>query len=57
MLTWDDYNQEESASVATAAPEPAVVAAAAAAQRVVETPEPPAIDPPCRTLPRGHASR
>ena len=44
MLTWDDYNQEESASVATAAPEPAVVAAAAAAQRVVETPEPPAID-------------
>ncbi len=45
MLTWDDYNQEESASVATAAPEPAVVAAAAAAQRVVETPEPPAIDP------------
>ncbi|MDG2037107.1 MAG: ribonucleotide-diphosphate reductase subunit beta [Luminiphilus sp.] len=45
MLTWDDYNQEESASVATAAPEPAVVAAAAAAQRVVETPEPPAMDP------------
>ena len=44
MLTWDDYNQKESASVATAAPEPAVVAAAAAAQRVVETPEPPAID-------------
>lgn len=44
MLTWDDYNQEESASVATAAPEPAVVAAAAAAQGVVETPEPPAID-------------
>ncbi|MDG1930999.1 MAG: ribonucleotide-diphosphate reductase subunit beta [Luminiphilus sp.] len=44
MLTWDDYNQEESASVATAAPEPAVVAAAAAAQRAVETPEPPAID-------------
>ena len=35
MLTWDDYNQEESA---VAAPEPAVVAAAAAAQQVVETP-------------------
>jgi len=35
MLTWDDYNQEESAE---AAPEPAVVAAAAAAQQVVETP-------------------
>ena len=35
MLTWDDYNQEESA---IAAPEPAVVAAAAAAQQVVETP-------------------
>ena len=34
MLTWDDYNQEESA---VAAPEPAVVAAAAAAQQVVET--------------------
>jgi len=35
MLTWDDYNQEESA---VAAPEPAVVAAAAAAQQVVEKP-------------------
>ena len=35
MLTWDDYNQEESA---VATPEPAVVAAAAAAQQVVETP-------------------
>jgi ribonucleoside-diphosphate reductase beta chain len=35
MLTWDDYNQEESA---VAAPEPAVVAAAAAAQQVAETP-------------------
>ena len=35
MLTWDDYNQEESA---VSAPEPAVVAAAAAAQQVVETP-------------------
>ena len=35
MLTWDDYNQEESA---VAAPEPAVVAAAAAAQQIAETP-------------------
>jgi len=35
MLTWDDYNQEESA---VATPEPAVVAAAAAAQQVAETP-------------------
>jgi ribonucleoside-diphosphate reductase beta chain len=34
MLTWDDYNQEDSMA-ATAAPEPAVVAAAAAAQEVV----------------------
>ena len=39
MLTWDDYNQEDSMA-ATAAPEPAVVAAAAAAQEVVATPEP-----------------
>ncbi|MDG2459269.1 MAG: ribonucleotide-diphosphate reductase subunit beta [Luminiphilus sp.] len=45
MLTWDDYNQEENASVATAAPEPAVVAAATMAQKTVETPEPPAIEP------------
>ena len=35
MLTWEDYNQEESA---VAAPEPAVVAAAAAAQQVAEAP-------------------
>ena len=39
MLTWDDYNQEDSMA-ATAAPEPAVVAAAAAAQEVVSAPEP-----------------
>ena len=39
MLTWDDYNQEDSMA-ATAAPEPAVVAAAAAAQEVVTAPEP-----------------
>ena len=38
MLTWDDYNQEDSAG-ATAAPEPAVVAAAAAAQEVVTAPK------------------
>ena len=38
MLTWDDYNQEDS-MVATATPEPAVVAAAAA-QEVVTAPEP-----------------
>ena len=39
MLTWDDYNQEDSMA-ATATPEPAVVAAAAAAQEVVTAPEP-----------------
>jgi len=44
MLTWDDYNQEDSMA-ATAAPEPAVVAAAAAAQEVVTAPEPAAAEP------------
>ena len=44
MLTWDDYNQEDSMA-ATAAPEPAVVAAAAAAQEVVTAPEPAAPEP------------
>ena len=44
MLTWDDYNQEDSLA-ATAAPEPAVVAAAAAAQEVVTAPEPAASEP------------
>jgi len=44
MLTWDDYNQEDSMA-ATAAPEPAVVAAAAAAQEVVTAPEPTAAEP------------
>ena len=44
MLTWDDYNQEDSVA-ATAAPEPAVVAAAAAAQEVVTAPEPAALKP------------
>ena len=44
MLTWDDYNQEESLA-ATAAPEPAVVAAAAAAQEVVTAPESAAAEP------------
>jgi ribonucleoside-diphosphate reductase beta chain len=44
MLTWDDYNQEDSAA-ATAAPEPAVVAAAAAAQEVVAAPESAATEP------------
>jgi len=44
MLTWDDYNQEESMAAA-AAPEPAVVAAAAAAQEVVTAPEPVAAEP------------
>ena len=44
MLTWDDYNQEDSMA-ATAAPEPAVVAAAAAAQEIVAAPEPPASEP------------
>ena len=44
MLTWDDYNQEDSMA-ATAAPEPAVVAAAAAAQEVVKAPESAASEP------------
>ena len=44
MLTWDDYNQEDSMT-ATAAPEPAVVAAAAAAQEVVTAPEPAVAEP------------
>ena len=44
MLTWDDYNQEDSMA-ATATPEPAVVAAAAAAQEVVTAPEPAASEP------------
>ena len=44
MLTWDDYNQEDSAA-ATAAPEPAVVAAAAAAQEVLAAPESAATEP------------
>ena len=44
MLTWDDYNQEDSMA-ATAAPEPAVVAAAAPAQEVVTAPEPAASEP------------
>jgi ribonucleoside-diphosphate reductase beta chain len=44
MLTWDDYNQEDSAA-ATAGPEPAVVAAAAAAQEVVAAPESAATEP------------
>jgi len=44
MLTWDDYNQEDSMA-ATAAPEPAVVAAAAAAQEIVTAPEPAATEP------------
>ena len=44
MLTWDDYNQEDSMA-ATAAPEPAVVAAAAAAREVVTAPEPAVAEP------------
>ena len=44
MLTWDDYNQEDSMAV-TAAPEPAVVASAAAAQEVVTAPEPAVAEP------------
>ena len=44
MLTWDDYNQEDSAA-ATAAPEPTVVAAAAAAQEVVTAPVSAATEP------------
>ena len=50
MLTWDDYNQEDSAA-ATAAPEPAVVAAAAAAQEVVTAPEPAAAAEPASAEP------
>jgi ribonucleoside-diphosphate reductase beta chain len=41
MLTWEDYNQDDTA---TSAPEPAVVAAAAAAQRVIEEPVEPAAE-------------
>jgi ribonucleoside-diphosphate reductase beta chain len=44
MLTWDDYNQEDSVA-ATAAPEPAVVAAAVAAQEAMTAPEPTAAEP------------
>ena len=44
MLTWDDYNQEDSVA-ATAAPEPAVVAAAVAAQEAVTALEPTAAEP------------
>lgn len=44
MLTWDDYNQEDSMA-ATAAPEPAVVATATAAQEVVTAPEPAVAEP------------
>ena len=36
MLTWEDYNQDETAA---SGPEPAVVAAAAAAQKVIDEPE------------------
>jgi len=43
MLTWDDYNQEDSMA-GTATPEPAVVAAAAA-QEVVTAPEPAVAEP------------
>ncbi|MAI93376.1 MAG: ribonucleotide-diphosphate reductase subunit beta [Halieaceae bacterium] len=35
MLTWEDYNQDETAA---SAPEPAVIAAAAASQSVIEEP-------------------
>jgi ribonucleoside-diphosphate reductase beta chain len=41
MLTWEDYNQDETAA---SAPEPAVVAAAAAAQSVTEEPAAPAAE-------------
>jgi ribonucleoside-diphosphate reductase beta chain len=41
MLTWEDYNQDETAA---SAPEPAVVAAAAAAQSVIEEPAAPAAE-------------
>ena len=50
MLTWDDYNQEDSMA-ATAAPEPAVVAAAAAAQEVVTASEPAAAAEPASAEP------
>ncbi len=41
MLTWEDYNQDETAA---SAPEPAVVAATAAAQSVIEEPTAPAAE-------------
>jgi ribonucleoside-diphosphate reductase beta chain len=41
MLTWEDYNQDETVA---SAPEPAVVAAAAAAQSVTEEPAAPAAE-------------
>lgn len=41
MLTWEDYNQDDTAA---SAPEPAVVAAAAAAQSVIEEPSAPAAE-------------
>ena len=41
MLTWEDYNQDDTA---TSAPEPAVVAAAAVAQRVIDEPAEPAAE-------------
>jgi ribonucleoside-diphosphate reductase beta chain len=41
MLTWEDYNQDETAA---SAPEPAVVAAAAATQSVIEEPAAPAAE-------------
>ena len=44
MLTWDDYNQEDSMATTTA-PEPALVAAAAAAREVVSAPEPAVAEP------------
>ena len=41
MLTWEDYNQDDTAA---SAPEPAVVAAAAATQSVIEEPAAPAAE-------------
>jgi len=41
MLTWEDYNQDDTAA---SAPEPAVVAAAAVAQRVIDEPTEPAAE-------------
>ena len=41
MLTWEDYNQDETAA---SAPEPTIVAAAAAAQSVIEEPTAPAAE-------------